>query len=291
MEYKTPIVIAEIGCNHMGDMEIAKQMITTAKTFSNVGIVKFQKRNPKELLSEEQYNAPHPNPHNSYGDTYGKHREFLEFTAKQHKELKRFCDRLKIEYSCSVWDLTSAKEIAALKPKLIKVGSPSNLKFDVLDYLAKHYDGEIHIALGMTTRKEEKQIVAFMRKVGRLKDVVLYACTSGYPVPFEDVSLLEITRLKKTYGKEVKAIGFSGHHLSIAIDVDAYTLGATYIERHYTLDNTWKGTDHAASLEPGAMRKLVRNLLATQKALTFKKKEILDIEKPQREKLKNYIPS
>lgn len=291
MEYKTPIVIAEIGCNHMGDMEIAKQMITTAKTFSNVGIVKFQKRNPKELLSEEQYNAPHPNPHNSYGDTYGKHREFLEFTAKQHKELKRFCDRLKIEYSCSVWDLTSAKEIAALKPKLIKVGSPSNLKFDVLDYLAKHYDGEIHIALGMTTRKEEKQIVAFMRKVGRLKDVVLYACTSGYPVPFEDVSLLEITRLKKTYGKEVKAIGFSGHHLSIAIDVAAYTLGATYIERHYTLDNTWKGTDHAASLEPGAMRKLVRNLLATQKALTFKKKEILDIEKPQREKLKNYIPS
>jgi len=287
MEYKTPIVIAEIGCNHMGDIEIAKQMITTAKTFSNVDIVKFQKRNPKELLSEEQYNAPHPNPHNSYGTTYGKHREFLEFTAKQHKELKRFCDRLKIEYSCSVWDLTSTKEIVSLKPKLIKVGSPSNLKFDVLDYLAKHYDGEIHIALGMTTRKEEKKIVAFMRKAGRLSDVVLYACTSGYPVPFEDVALLEITRLKKAYGKEVKDIGFSGHHLSIAIDIAAYTLGATYIERHYTLDNTWKGTDHAASLEPGATRKLVRNLRATQKALTFKKKEILDIEKPQREKLKD----
>lgn len=287
--YKKPIVIAEAGCNHMGDLEIAKQMISVAKNFCNVDVIKFQKRNPKELLTPQEYGAPHPNPANSYGETYGKHREFLEFTAKQHAQLKKHCDSLGIGYSASVWDMTSAKEIAALKPELIKIGSPSNLQFDMLEYLCKHYKGEIHISLGMTTHAEEKKIVSFVKRMGRAKDTVLYSCTSGYPVPFEDLSLLEITRLKKTFGKEVKEIGFSGHHNGIAADTAAYTLGAPIIERHFTLNRTWKGTDHAASLEPDGMRRLVRDLNAVHAALTYKKKEILDIEMVQRKKLKRNI--
>ncbi len=286
MEYKKPFVIAEIGGNHKGDFEIAKKMIMVAKQFCDADVVKFQKRTNKELFTPEEYNAPHPNPDNSYGKTYGEHREFLEFTAAQHAKLKKFCEKIGVEYSTSVWDLTSAKQIAALKPRLIKVGSPSNLRFDMLEYLAKHYKGEIHIALGMTTRKEERQIVQLMKKHGRAKDVVLYACTSGYPVPFEDVCLLEITRLKKAYGSIVKDIAFSGHHNGIAVDVAAYTLGAHIIERHFTLNRTWKGTDHAASLEPDGMRRLVRDLNAAHAALTYKKKEILDIETVQRKKLK-----
>ena len=115
---------------------------------------------------------------------------------------------------------------------------------------------------------------------------MLYICTSGYPVSFEDVCLLEIKRIENMYGKRVKKIGFSGHHLGIAIDIAAYTLGASVIERHYTLDRTWKGTDHAASLEPEGIRKLKRNLDATYSALQYKEKEILDIEIAQREKLK-----
>jgi N-acetylneuraminate synthase len=100
------------------------------------------------------------------------------------------------------------------------------------------------------------------------------------------IYILEIKRLKETFGDRVKSIGFSGHHLGIAIDVAAYTLGANIIERHYTLDRTWKGTDHAASLEPDGIRRLKRDLEATYMALRFKKEEVLDIEKIQREKLK-----
>ncbi len=286
MPKEKPIVIAEIGGNHKGDFEIAKQMVFMAKTFCGADVVKFQKRTNKELLTPAEYNAPHPNPANSYGDTYGEHREFLEFSAKQHAELKRYCEEIGIHYSTSVWDLTAAKEIVALNPSAIKIPSASNLRFDMLEYLAKNFAGEIHISLGMTTREEEKKIVDFMVMRGRAKDTVLYSCTSGYPVAFEDVCLLEIDRLKKAYDNIVKAIGFSGHHNGIAIDVAAYVLGAVCIERHFTLNRTWKGTDHAASLEPDGLRKLVRDLGSTRAALTYKSKEVLDVEEVQRKKLK-----
>lgn len=279
-------VIAEAGCNHMGDMEIAKELIKIAAIFCEVDVIKFQKRNNKELLTKEQYTAKHPNPQNSYGETYGEHREYLEFTVEQHRELKEYCEEMGIEYSTSVWDLTSAKEITTLQPSLIKIPSACNNNYNMLQYLCDNYNGEIHVSLGMTTVEEEEELVQFFENNNRSKDVVLYSCTSGYPVPFEDVCLYEITRLKEKYGDKVKEIAFSGHHNGIAIDIAAYTLGATTIERHYTLNRTWKGTDHAASLEPDGIRRLKRNLDATNKALTYKQKEVLDIEAVQREKLK-----
>lgn len=284
--YKKPKVIAEIGCNHKGDIEIAKEMIKMAKIFCNADIVKFQKRSNKELLTEEQYNAPHPNPVHSYGKTYGEHREYLEFSVEQHKELKEYCDSFEIEYSTSVWDLTSAKKITSIKPRMIKIPSACNNNFEMLGWLCENYEGEIHVSTGMTTRDEIHAVVDLFTRKNRNKDMIIYNCTSGYPVPFKDVSLLEISRLKEKYGDEVKDFGFSGHHLGIAIDIAAYTLGANYIERHYTLDRTWKGTDHAASLEPDGVRRLVRDLNAAYESLTYKEKDILDIEQAQREKLK-----
>ena len=286
MEYKKPVVIAEIGCNHKGDFDIALEMIKTAKIFCQVDAVKFQKRNNRELLTPEQYNAPHPNPYNSYGATYGEHREYLEFTLEQHKKLMEFCNEMEITYSTSVWDMTSAKEIASLNPKFIKIPSACNNHINMLEWLCENYGGEIHISLGMTTHKEEEQIIELFERKGRNKDLVIYSCTSGYPVPFEDTCLLEITRLVNNYGKVVKEIGFSGHHNGIAIDIAAYTLGASIFERHFTLNRTWKGTDHAASLEPDGLRRLKRNLLATHDSLTYKNMEILPIEQEQRDKLK-----
>jgi len=280
-------VIAEIGCNHKGDMDTAKELIKVAKIFCNADVVKFQKRNNKELLTEEQYNAPHPNPVNSYGDTYGAHREFLEFNLEQNRELKEFCEELGITYSTSTWDLTSAKEVASLNPDLIKIPSACNNNYEMLTWLCENYKGEIHVSTGMTSKDEIEDLVSLFEEKKRNMDVVLYACTSGYPVPFEDVCLLEITRIIEKYKSRVKNIGFSGHHLGIAVDIAAYTLGATWIERHYTLDRTWKGTDHSASLEPAGVRKLVRDLKAVNKALTYKCEDVLDIEKVQREKLKN----
>ena len=285
--YKTPYIIAEIGCNHKGDISIAKDLIKTAKIFAGADAVKFQKRNNIELLTEEQYNTPHPNPSNSYGVTYGEHREFLEFNVSQHAELKTYCEEIGITYSTSVWDTTSAKEIASLNPQFIKIPSACNNNFEMLSWLCENYLGEIHISTGMTTKNETDELVTFFTEKQRNQELVLYNCTSGYPVPFDDVCLLNINLLIKKYGEKVKHIGFSGHHLGIAVDIAAYTLGASIIERHYTMDRTWKGTDHAASLEPEGLRKLCRDLKAVHKALTFKTQDILPIEQVQRDKLKN----
>lgn len=285
MTYRPPQVVAEIGCNHMGQMSIAKELIDLARS-CQTQYAKFQKRNPVELLTEEQYNAPHPYQPYSFGATYGAHREYLEFTQEQHRALQAYCQEVGIGYTTSVWDCTSAREIIALNPDFIKIPSACNLHFEMMEILRDSYQGDIHISFGMTTKEEEKQIVDFFLEKDSGGRLVLYACTSGYPVPFEEINLLEIERLKKLYAGKVKDFGFSGHHLGIAIDQAAYTLGATWIERHFTKDRTWKGTDHAASLEPGGMQKLVRDLHATYRALHYKAKDILDIEKAQREKLK-----
>ena len=267
-------------------MDIAKEMILVAATFCKVDGIKFQKRNPKELLTEEEYNSPHPNPMHAYGNTYGEHREFLELDLEQHEQLKNWCDEFGVTYSSSVWDVTSAKEIVSLQPHHIKIPSACNLHFEMLGYLCENYEGEIHLSFGMTTKEEELQVVSFFEERNRAQDLVIYSCTSGYPVAFEDIALYEILRLQETFANRVKEIGFSGHHLGIAADVAAMALGATWIERHYTLDRTWKGTDHAASLEPDGLRRLVRDIRNVAKSLDYKREDILEVEKVQREKLK-----
>lgn len=281
-----PFIIAEAGCNHKGDMKIARDLIAVAATYCHADAIKFQKRCNRELLTPEQYNAPHPNPANSYGRTYGEHREFLEFNVEQHKQLKEWCDEFGIIYSTSVWDLTSAKEIAGINPDFIKIPSACNNHFTMLQWLCDNYGGEIQLSFGMTTHKEEESIVDLFVKNNRNKDLVIFDCTSGYPVPYEDICLLELLRLKSNFGDTVKKIGFSGHHLGTAIDIAAYALGAEVIERHYTLNKKWKGTDHAASLEPDELKKLVDDINNVQQALTYKSQEILPIEQVQRDKLK-----
>ena len=282
----TPTLIAEIGCNHLGEIDTARKFIDVLSSFCGVSHLKFQKRCSRELLSDEQYNSPHPVPENSYGLTYGEHREYLEFSVDTHRELKKYCDEKGVVYSSSVWDVTSLREIMQLKPVLIKIPSATNTHIELLQIAFEEYPGEIHISLGMTTREEEKELIRLAESSSRLKDVVLYACTSGYPIKAEEACLLEVSRLKECYGDKILGVGYSGHHNGIALDVAAYTLGAQFIERHFTLDRTWKGTDHAASLEPDGMRRLSRNLAAVRDSLTLKSKEILDIESPQRKKLK-----
>ncbi len=281
-----PCLIAEIGCNHCGRMELARELVETAAQFCKTPFVKFQKRNPREVLTEREFSLPHPNPMHSYGDSYGEHREFLEFSLDQHRELMAHCAACGVGYSCSVWDLSSAREIAGLGPAFIKVPSACNTHFEMARLLCDEFSGELHVALGMTSAVEIDEIVSFYEARGRARDVVLYHCTSGYPVSFDELNLLEIERLRSLYSGTVKAFGFSGHHLGIAADIAAYTLGASFIERHFTLDRTMKGTDHAASLEPDGMRRLWRDLQAVHRTLRHKDKEILDVEEPQRKKLK-----
>lgn len=285
IKYTKPKVIAEIGCNHKGELEIAKELMLLAKE-SGADIAKFQKRNNKELLSSEQYNAPHPNPKNSYGDTYGAHREFLEFSTEEHKELQYYGKKIGIEYSTSVWDCTSAQDIITLNPSLIKIPSGCNTNYALLEILRDTYNGEIHISLGMTTKEEEKQIIELFKHNNKIDQLVLYACTSGYPIACSDACLLEILRIKELYGKQIKCVGYSGHHLGTNLDIAAYTLGAEYIERHFTKNKNWKGTDHSASLEPDELTLLINSLNEVEQALRYKTQDILDIEIDQRKKLK-----
>ncbi|XDZ64557.1 N-acetylneuraminate synthase family protein [Alphaproteobacteria bacterium LSUCC0396] len=286
-DYEPPKIIAEIGCNHMGQMEIAIELIDLAKD-AGAGYVKFQKRNNKELLTEEQYNAPHPCPENSYGDTYGAHREFLEFDVAQNRVLKEYCDSIGMVFSTSVWDVTSAKQMVAFQPQFLKVPSACNNNFQMLRVLRDEFKGHVQLSIGMTSKDEVEEIVKFFEEKNQAKArLLIYSCTSGYPVPAKDVSLLEINWLYENYEDRVNGIGFSGHHLGVALDVAAYTLGARWIERHFTKDKTLKGTDHAASLEPQGLKKLVRDLNSSYEALRFKDSEILPIERVQRDKLKN----
>ena len=285
--YKKPIIIAEIGCNHKGNINIAKRMIDCV---SELGIqyVKFQKRDNKYLL-KDKYNDLHPNYNHSYGNTYGKHREFLEFNIKQHEDLYKYCIKKKIKYSVSVWEKKSALDIINSKIVLdyIKVPSACNLDFDLLYIIAKNFKKKIHISLGMTSYIEIKKIYNVFKKNNRQKDLVFYAWTSEYPAKFKNLCLLEIKKIIKNYKKRIFNIGFSGHHLGIAMDIAAYTLGANYLERHFTLDRTWKGTDHAASLEPNGLKKLVRDINNVYSSMKYKNLNgILKDEYYQRRKLK-----
>lgn len=134
-------------------------------------------------MTEEQYQSPHPIPYNLYGATYGEHREFLEFAIEQHqhKELKATAEQLGLGYSCTVWDVTSAREIVSLKPDLIKVGSPSNLHWEMMKILRDEYTGDVHISTGMITYAAIEQLVQFWEEgKGDAKHrVVLYNCTSA----------------------------------------------------------------------------------------------------------------
>ena len=279
-------LVAEIGCNHMGNFDLAIKMIDNAKNFCKADVVKFQKRSINLISKDSKNKEPHPNPINSFGENYEKHRKFLEFDIDQHIELKKFSDSIGIKYSTSVWDLESAEEVVSLKPEFIKVPSAMNLDFNILRFLCENYNGLIHLSLGMTTIDEKNEIINFFRKKNRMKDLILYSCTSGYPVKFDEIYLNEIIRLKENYDGEINSIGFSGHHLGIAIDMGAIVFGISWLERHFTLDRTWKGTDQVASLEPDGLRKLKRDSINIKNSLNYKPISMIKTEKETRQKLK-----
>jgi len=278
MKYKPCILIAEACCNHQGDINIALEMIKSAK-LCGANYIKFQKRNPIKAVPLQIQNKSHPNPINSFGETYLEHRKKLEFTLKQHKELKKYCENIGIRYSCSVWDEDSARDIISLNPDFIKVPSAMNENYPLLDILFKEYDKDIHISLGMIDVDAKENLFDYLR--GKEDRIVMYHTTSGYPVKFEELFLREISELLYRFN----IVGFSGHHLGIASDIAAYTLGSSYIERHFTLDRTWKGTDQAASLEPTGLQKLCRDLKAVHKSLSYKS-ELTEDEIANAKKLK-----
>ncbi len=290
-----PLVVAEVGGNHRGDMLTARRMIEIAATYCTEhfqlgsprpGVaVKFQKRTVS--LKPSDYQRAHPNPYHAYGDSYGAHREALEFDAAQHADLRDYALAFGGLYACSVWDIRAAEDIAALDPAWIKVPSAHNLDWPLIAWLSG-WGGPLHISLGMTKRSEADQLVELLTRHGAAGRTTLYHCTSDYPVRTEDVRLDELDVLRERYGGTVAGFGFSGHHDGIMVDMVAAAKGVTHIERHYTLNRTWRGTDHAASLEPDGIRKLIRGVEEVSHARGTKGETgLLDTERVQRAKLKH----
>ena len=281
MEYQKPTVIAEIGCVHVGKIDRAKKLINLAK-LAGANIVKLQKRNPIECVPKKLRKRPHNNKDFAYGETYLKHRENIELDVGQHYELKQHCESINIEYSTSVFDITSAEEIIQLNPKYIKIPSCCNTHWKLIDTLLNKYKGDIHISLGMTTADNRDDIARYLSPY---KDrIVVYLCTSKYPAEFKDLHLMELNKMKKIYNR----IGYSGHHYGISIDIAAYTLGATYIEGHFIDDRCFPHTDARASIEPQGLNRLCRNLENTYKAMTFKPYDMDEEEFEQAQNLRYY---
>jgi len=276
-------VTAEVGAVHLGSMDRAKELIKLAY-LAGADCVKFQKRNPKECVPEYLQKAPHPNQIFSYGKTYLEHRENLEMSIEQHKKLQHYCGELGIGYATSVFDKTSAQEVADnLDPLFIKVPSCCNNDYTLLEYLFEHFD-DVHISLGMADYQDIDSLIDFIRSKNiALTRYLLYHCTSEYPCNFDRLYLDEIVRLKKRLPNV--RIGFSNHGKGIAADIAAYVRGAEWIERHFVDDRTLRHTDAASSLEPDGLRRLCRDLKAVHLACQPKLK-LSDEELEQRKKLR-----
>jgi len=271
-------VIAEIGINHQGDMDLMKKMILSAKD-CGVNYVKSQKREPKLCLTKEQYDKPYDSP-NSFGSTYGEHKEALEFSEEEWEELFFFARENNINLFASVFDEVSANFMNQQGAKLFKIGSAEVGKLDLLDYV-KSFGKPIILSTGMSTIEEVDSAVDVLRG----SDLTLMHCTSSYPCKEEDVNLNVITTLRERYSLP---IGLSGHYVqgSGAIECAAIALGASCVERHFTLDRTMKGSDQSSSLEPTGLGRVVKSIRSVEKALGTDEKVVLECERSARLKFK-----
>ena len=270
-------VIAEIGINHQGNFDLMKKMMLAAKK-CGVDYIKSQKREPKVCLTEEQYNRPYDSPH-SFGKTYGEHKENLEFSVEQWQELFKYADKIDVKIFMSVFDKVSANKMNEMGMDLFKIGSAEVTKLDLLEHI-KSFNKPIILSTGMSTIEEIDAAVDILSG----SDLTLMHCTSAYPCDETDVNLNVIQTLQKRYNGI--HIGLSGHYKqgSGAIESAAVALGCRWIERHFTLDRTMKGTDQSASLEKAGMKRVVKSVRSIERALGSHEKRVLESEKPIREK-------
>jgi N-acetylneuraminate synthase/sialic acid synthase len=265
-------VIAEIGHNHQGSVETCKKMFKAAAE-SGATAVKLQKRNNKELFTKEFYDSPY-NSENAFGPTYGSHREALEFNFEDYQELKSYAESLGVIFFSTAFDFSSVDFLVNLGVPLIKMASGDLKSTPLLKYAASTGIPLI-ISTGGANLKDVQIAYEAIKSVTDTPFAILQ-CTAAYPAGPEILNLNVI----KTYRNEFQdaVIGFSAHDLGIAMGPAAYALGARIFEKHFTLDRSMKGTDHAFSLEPIGMKKYVRDLNNVASALGDGVKNTLEIE-------------
>ena len=277
-------IIAEVGINHQGDVNIAVKLIEEAKK-CGADAVKFQKRSINRILTREGLDMPYENP-NSFGNTYGEHKQALELNESDYKELKSCCEENDIIFCASGWDEESIDFLDEIGVPFFKMASADLTNHPLLDHTSRK-GKPIFLSTGMANMQDVKDAY---RVVSLNNDQVgILQCTSTYPSKFDEINLNVINTYKREFPDAV--IGFSGHENGIAIPPVAVALGACIIEKHFTLDRTMKGSDHAASLEPQGFVKMVRDIHHVSEALGSYDKAIQKSEEPIFTKLAKSIVS
>ena len=265
-------VIAEIGHNHQGKLQTAREMFKAAKD-AGAHAVKLQKRDNRGLYTKAAYDKPYDNE-NSYGATYGEHREFLEFELKEYTELQAYAADLGVDFFATAFDMASADFLAKLNVPAYKIASGDVKSTPLLTHVAS-FGKPIIVSTGGARLDEIRRAYDTIMAIN--PQLCLLQCTAGYPAAWEELDLRVITQFRQEFPGAV--VGFSGHDSGIAMAVAAFVLGARVVEKHFTLNRAMKGTDHAFSLEPAGMRKMVRDLERTRLALGDGVKKIHESER------------
>lgn len=270
-------IVAEAGVNHNGQVELAKRLVAVAAR-ARADAVKFQKRSIPAILIREALDAPYLNP-NSLGATYGEHRERLELPEEAYWELIELCRKEGITFLASAWDQKSADFVEELGVPAFKIASADLTNLPLVEHLARKRK-PIIMSTGMSEMEEIADAVAAVRR--HHDELILLHCTSAYPSDYVDLNLKAMETLKREFGC---LMGYSGHERGLATTEAAVALGACLVERHFTLDRTLPGPDHAASLEPRGLELLVRDVRHVEEALGSPTKRLLPSEVPVRRRL------
>jgi sialic acid synthase SpsE len=264
-------IIAEIGINHQGDVEIAKKLISKAAE-AGADAVKFQKRSVNRILTEEGLKMPYDNP-NSFGKTYGEHKVALELSESDYAELLAYATAENVSLLASGWDEESVDFLDDLGVSFFKKASADLTNFPLLEHTAKK-NKPIILSTGMSDLDTVKKAYDLVSEFN--DQIAILQCTSSYPSKYDEIHLNVISTYKELFPKAV--IGYSGHELGISVSTAAVALGAHIVERHFTLDRTMKGGDHAASLEPSGFQKMVRDIRNIEKAMGSNEKTVQESE-------------
>lgn len=279
-EGEYPFVVAEIGNNHNGSMEIAKELIRKAKDL-NVDAVKFQKKDVENAFNKKLLDMPYLGP-NSFGETYREHKQFLELSPEQMREIKHCCDEIGIVFFCTPFDKISVDVLQEIGNPFYKIASFHVTDLELIEYVCQTKK-PILMSTGMSTIEEIDKAVDLIRKYTAA--FALLHCVSSYPCEEKDVNLRVINTLRERYDCPV---GYSGHEKGTALCSAAVMHDACVIERHFTLDRTMKGSDHASSVEPSGMDLIVRRCQRFFEALGSPEKRVLECELAAREKFREY---
>ncbi len=271
-------IVAEIGINHNGDLDTAKDMILSAKE-TGADAVKLQKRTPELCVPKDQRDIMRETPWGYI--TYMAYREHVEFGKEAYQEIDRYCKELGIDWFVSVWDEEAVNFMEQFDPICYKIASASLTDHSLLRKI-RATGRPMILSTGMSTGEQIKEAVGVIGT----NDLIITHATSAYPCDPAELNLRMIPTLKEQYPCP---IGYSGHEVGLVTSVVAVSLGACLVERHFTLDRSMWGGDQAASVEPGGFRLLVKYIRVTEMALGDGVKRVYDSEKSTQKKLRRYL--